>query len=378
MKRKPIKTLLIILTIQIVATYLPTELIKSKLLYTVIPIETYALPDKINTMYKLKEEIYTHISNREPTFEIVYKGSNKDITKESLDTTMNTALEDSYLRNSLDSWGYETESSLFNVKLTFNITYRTSKEEELMVGEKTSEILASIIEPNRSDFEKVKAINDYIVLHAEYSTNTSSSPYSPISILSEGRGVCLAYTLLAQKLLEKAGIESYIVEGETTEPHAWNLVKVDGEYYHLDTTWNDPLEDRKGKVQYDYFLVPDNVLSKDHAWIRENYEPATANSYSWIHNLRDAVSNGNKITYIDNYGYTRTMTFKIQTKLQTDLIESADSPQVLKAGTQEDSIGDVQEVEIKQENQSILSNVLDVAKTLLTGLKELFNPSTEI
>ena len=66
-----------------------------------------------------------------------------------------------------------------------------------------------------------------------------------MAVLKEHKGVCQGYALLALKMLRELGIETLYVVGEVnTGPHAWNLVKVDGEWYHLDTTWNDPVPDR--------------------------------------------------------------------------------------------------------------------------------------
>lgn len=374
MKRKTIKALLFILIIQIATTYTPKTLMRNTIQHTLLPIHTYSLSNKAKTMSELQEEIHNHIQNRETTFEIVYKGSYKDLTQETINTTIKAALNDSYLRNSLSSWAYETEAILFNTKIAFNISYRTSKEEELIVEQETTKIILDIIKPNMTEFEKVKAINDYIVLTAEYSDNTVASPYSPVSILTEGKGVCLAYSLLAQKLLNKAEIESYIVEGETTEPHAWNLVNIDGEYYHLDTTWNDPLEDRKGLVQYEYFLVPDNILSEDHTWIRENYKPATSNSYSWMHNLRDTTSHGNTINYIDKYGNKRTTTFKTQITKQPDIrpnpIIDQDTQQPQTTKNKEESNIEIQDIQIKSEKQSIISKIANVIRTIFNGFKK--------
>ncbi len=92
-----------------------------------------------------------------------------------------------------------------------------------------------------SDFEKAKAVNDYIVLNTTYSENTATSPHNPYAILKEGKGVCQAYALLTYRLLKAGGMDVRYVTGYAGEDHAWNLVKVDGKWYHLDTTWNDPV-----------------------------------------------------------------------------------------------------------------------------------------
>ncbi|MEI0738920.1 hypothetical protein VQ056_23700 [Paenibacillus sp. JTLBN-2024] len=51
--------------------------------------------------------------------------------------------------------------------------------------------------------------------------------------------------------------------------HAWNLVLLDGKWYHLDTTWDDPAPDRKGEIGFGYYLRTDAQMKKDHAWTKK-------------------------------------------------------------------------------------------------------------
>ncbi len=82
--------------------------------------------------------------------------------------------------------------------------------------------------------------------------------------------------------LDGLGIESYFVIGESKgESHAWNLVKIEDQYYHIDPTWDDPVtEDGKDILRYNYFNLTDDELSKTHSWIRENYPEAKGTKYN--------------------------------------------------------------------------------------------------
>ncbi|CAM5190051.1 hypothetical protein LSPH26S_02229 [Lysinibacillus sphaericus] len=69
------------------------------------------------------------------------------------------------------------------------------------------------------------------------------------------------------RMLDMLGFEVQYVPGKVGEQlHAWVLVKLDNEWYHIDVTWDDPLPDRKGEVRYNYFLVSDKQLAQDHTW----------------------------------------------------------------------------------------------------------------
>ena len=76
-------------------------------------------------------------------------------------------------------------------------------------------------------------------------------------------------------LLAACGVEADIEIGVCTngEGHAWNLVKVDGQWYQLDTCWND------GGMTKDYFLVSDNYMKYSRTWESGNY-PACPASYA--------------------------------------------------------------------------------------------------
>lgn len=258
----------------------------------------------------LQQYITYSLNQRTKSIEIIYKGHDI-INKEVLDSIFQKTMEDMYLKNSIDSWSYSADGVKGRLKIHINVIYRTTLDEEIALDNAISKILADIITNNMTDFEKIKVIHDYIVLNSKYSLETNSSPYSPYTLITEGKGVCAAYALLAYKMLTKCNIETYIVEGETTEAHAWNIVKLDNAYYNLDTTWDDPLEDRKGLVQYTYFLVSDEYLSKDHTWDKTAYPNATSTVYQWLHSIKEAYTKGNTIHYINDYGERKQITYTI-------------------------------------------------------------------
>lgn len=139
------------------------------------------------------------------------------------------------------------------------------------------QILKKIIKEDMSDYEKEKAIHDFLIKKSQYGFlkgEQEVESYHATGILLEGVGVCNAYTEAMQLLLSLAGVESKIVIGVADNDHSWNLVKLDGKWYHLDTTWDDPVPDEKGRVLYNYFNLPDELMEQTHRWERERYEVA--------------------------------------------------------------------------------------------------------
>ena len=70
-----------------------------------------------------------------------------------------------------------------------------------------------------------------------------------------------------QYLCDLAGIESMVIIGTNPDnaSHAWNIVYCDNGYYHLDSTWGDPINEHNSNyIRYNWFLVPDAWIKDDH------------------------------------------------------------------------------------------------------------------
>ncbi len=117
-----------------------------------------------------------------------------------------------------------------------------------------------------SDYEKVRRIHDFIVNQTSY--DRSYQFYSAYDALVRHAGVCHAYALLTYKLMTDAGIPCRYERGYAKNslfegPHAWNIVKVDGIWYYLDVTWDDPIGNRE-ILRHDYFLVGSKRFLRNH------------------------------------------------------------------------------------------------------------------
>ena len=158
----------------------------------------------------------------------------------------------------------------------------------------------SCVEPEMTDVEKVLAVHDYLVQACDYdleglnSNTLSEEAYSTWGVLIDGKAVCQGYAEAFCSLMTKLGIDSYFV-GSRLMNHAWNLVFLDGSWYHLDSTWDDPTFSgstfyrRKnndfadeGYVSHDYFLKSDaefNSLSH-YGWGNEIPEAESGSAFS--------------------------------------------------------------------------------------------------
>lgn len=161
-------------------------------------------------------------------------------------------------------------------------------EKKQKIESKANYIISKIIKPEMNEFEKELAIHDFLVLNTRYDVknyenNTiPTSSYNIDGVLLNGVAVCEGYAQTFKMLLEKVGIESIVVS-EPRINHAWNMVKIDGEYYHVDVTWNDPIPDRQGRVLHTFFNVSDRrMLQGKHIWDQEKYPACTSEKYSYM------------------------------------------------------------------------------------------------
>lgn len=152
--------------------------------------------------------------------------------------------------------------------------------------EVVQDILDSEIKDGMTDYDKELALHDYLVAHCEYSEDARQEPESDIyrayGALVNQDAVCNGYAEAMQLLLMCVDVNTQFVIGTADGiDHAWNLVELDGNWYHLDTTWDDPLPDQGEYVLHPYFNVTDDIMKKNHEWVAEDYPKADHMEYNY-------------------------------------------------------------------------------------------------
>lgn len=204
---------------------------------------------------------------------------------DNIDNLMNqtkTLLDDSstvddYVFGSIIGWNCNVSGYKYDYSTHLQISYVETKDQADMVEVQVRQILSQIIKTSMSDFEKEKAIHDYIVSSVAYDTALiNHSDYG--ALFNKHTTVCQGYALLCYKMLTDAGITARLVisdNGPDEDGHAWNMVQINGKWYHLDCTYDDPVPDIKGRVEYNYFNRTDSEMAKNHTWDRTKYPQAT-------------------------------------------------------------------------------------------------------
>ena len=124
------------------------------------------------------------------------------------------------------------------------------------------------------EYNKVKYVYEYLIKNNEYDL-TAKNNQNILSVVDERKTVCQGYAKMTQYLLNKMGVFCTLCEGvvKGSEPHVWNIVKINGNYYHVDTTWGDASYNLSSEsetnlavpeVNYDYLCITDDEITETH------------------------------------------------------------------------------------------------------------------
>ena len=144
-------------------------------------------------------------------------------------------------------------------------------------------------------YEDIKMVHDYLIDTIDYeSTLSKENIYNIYGALVNRECVCEGYARAFKYLLDELDIPCVMVIGTgtnsqgETENHAWNYVQLSGNWYAVDTTWDDPVIIGGGTAseesKYKYFLVGADVMNQDHSSSGQFTEGGKTFSYPNLNN----------------------------------------------------------------------------------------------
>lgn len=276
-------------------------------------------------MLQFSKKIEKHISTFDPNFTVMYSGKlDWDTFEEQLNDLYNILnFVNPYTTGYIGEYGWEAWEVDNGYEVEFDFTYITDAKKEKKVDAYVQDFAKKFITDDMDDFHRAKAVNDFVVQLATYTDKGDSQGQAVYELISKETGVCQAYALLAYRLFLAAGLDAKYVYGYSdNQLHAWNLVSVNGDWYHIDTTWNDITPIEPYAISYAYFLVNDEKLSEDHIWANENYFAATSNTYDFMHDMWYADTIGNVI-YYNSLDDDMVYAYDLATKQNRQVTETA-------------------------------------------------------
>lgn len=231
-----------------------------------------------------------------------YSGSYRDDFKEVYNRALVSAEEYTGVKHFSSGLKYSISGT--DMTLSFNYHYPKDEYEKKLEKVKAAlnkarYIVASRISSKMTEFEKELTLHDYIVNNTRYDYENYLKGTLPDDSFEEygclvlGVAVCEGYAQAMKLLCDLAGIECIIVKGYSDITgkhieHAWNIVKIEGDYYHVDVTNDDPVSaDGTDTLSHAYFNLTDSEMKPGFDWDTTKYPAcnSTKNSYFNKYNM---------------------------------------------------------------------------------------------
>ena len=148
------------------------------------------------------------------------------------------------------------------VSLSYRFTQTEVEQLDAAANQRVQEILNKI-PSGATDISKIKLFHDQIILNTFYNLDYTYGG-TPYGALVAGQALCEGYARAFALLCNKVGIENLFAVGRYgEEDHKWNMVRIDGDWYNIDLTWDDPPYDAQGVCNPDYYIQYNYFMYKN-------------------------------------------------------------------------------------------------------------------
>ena len=225
------------------------------------------IPSELNEIYR---ELYERIKNYEDSADLY-----ASVSTDNFWIAYYAVLADHPEFFWIDSSVQAKESSFtgkvvgYQLSTTVDIENRDFLRTQL---EAAADECISRIDPDGSDYQKIKQVYEYLIDMVDYDGSSPDNQNIQSALLNH-RSVCAGYAKAFQYILHRMGMFCTYVTGSTVSggDHGWNIVRIDGNYYHVDVTWGDPVfvntQEASGggsAMNYNYLCCTDAELYKTH------------------------------------------------------------------------------------------------------------------
>lgn len=216
--------------------------------------------DSVSNKEELLNMLYTIVNSGDTSYSFYckYTDCNKDM-KEMLDDKNFLPIINNFVHpyNSFETISVNV-TSMDRITITSRKVYSDIEIEQ--INAYINEFIKNNIKPNMTNYDKIKIFHDYVINNYEYDENKGYRSYSAYTLITKGKAICGGYSDIMAIYLSTLGIKNYKISSDS---HIWNYVYLDGKWYHLDATWDDPVaSDGKPHLLHNFFLITTSELHK--------------------------------------------------------------------------------------------------------------------
>lgn len=163
-------------------------------------------------------------------------------------------------------YSFYDNATLVKIKPVYLFEKNKIKDHQLAMKARVEKLTRVI--KDKSDWEKELYIHDFICENVTYDKLKKQYSHEIIGPLGQGVGVCEGIAKSVKVLCDQLSIPCIVAISDNNPDknikyrHAWNVIKINGSWYHLDATFDNTLG--KKEVRYDYFNLDDKNIFKDH------------------------------------------------------------------------------------------------------------------
>ena len=219
---------------------------------------------------RLYDQIYANAIELDPEFDIVAKIDKSRVF--DIYRAVRFDNPDLFWLDTKCGFSYDSNGTLVAMKLSF---FDLANPSDIALNKtKFYNCADSVLEVAmkfEKDIDKVKYCHDFLTMYCTYNLN---EPYnqSAFSAICKAQTVCAGFSYSFQYLCQRLGIPCTVVLGvghgpgmPAPEKHLWNLVKIDGMYYEMDVTWDNPTPKKAPhRYFYNYFNITSSKINEDH------------------------------------------------------------------------------------------------------------------
>lgn len=195
--------------------------------------------------------------------------------------------------------------TVYQVNYNVKFSLRATAIDEL--ERKIDDVVNMVHRENlKSDYEKCRWIHNYLVKNIRYNYEALKQPdnypdsFGVRGVFNDKLAVCEGVSKAFKVLCDRLGVDTMIAFGTssleglgTGIPHAWNIVCLEGQFSHIDVTWDIGMSVASQYTRFDYFCLPDRCMKTDH--IYEGLPECTTDSFSYFCKRKRWFSRGKQL-----------------------------------------------------------------------------------